>query len=104
MASRRSRSLTAIAEWCRVNRHLPVKIQHQILSRKLRGHCAYYGITGNSAALQAFRRGMMAVWRKWLRRRSGAASRKNWDWWNRFQARYRLPPAKAVRSLIRPST
>lgn len=104
MASRLSRGLTAIAAWCRDNRHMPVKIQHQILSRKLQGHCAFYGITGNSAALQAFRRGILAVWRKWLRRRSGAASRKNWAWWARFQTRYPLPPARAVHSVIRPST
>jgi len=104
MSSRLSRGLTAIAEWCRNNRHLPVKIQHQILSRKLKGHCAYYGITGNSAALEAFRRGMMVVWRKWLRRRSNAAFRKNWDWWTRFFERHALSPAKAIHSVIRPNT
>ncbi len=104
MASRLSRALTAIAEWCRHHRHVPVKVQHQILSRKLRGHCAYYGITGNSAALQQFRAGMARAWRKWLRRRSRAAARKNWEWWNRFQARYPLPPANAIRSVIPPGT
>ena len=103
-SSRLSRGLSAVGEWCRNNRHLPVRIQHQILSRKLQGHCAYYGITGNSAALASFRRGMMGVWRKWLRRRSNAASRKNWDWWNRFLERYSLPPAKAIHSVIRPGT
>ena len=41
--------------WCRVNRHLPIKEQHVALARKLRGHDAYYGITGNARALDALR-------------------------------------------------
>jgi hypothetical protein len=103
MASRLNRALKAVGEWCRRNRHLPVRDQHRILSMKLRGHCAYYGITGNSHALQQFRRGMGKLWRKWLMRRSGRASRKSWEWWNAFEARYRLPPAHAVRSHLRPT-
>ncbi|MFT7543225.1 MAG: RNA-directed DNA polymerase [Gammaproteobacteria bacterium] len=58
MTSRLSRGLCNVAGRCRRNRHLPVRKQHQLLSRKLLGHCAYYGITGNSVALQKFRRGM----------------------------------------------
>ena len=73
MASRLSRGLNATGEWCRTHRHIPVKIQHQILSRKLNGHCAYYDITGNSVALEKFRRGMRGRWMRWLRRRSNAA-------------------------------
>ena len=103
MASRLSRGLNAIGEWCRVHRHLPVKIQHQILSRKLNGHCAYYGITGNSVALEQFRRGIRARWMRWLRRRSNAAYAKNWDWWTRFHERYPLPPARAIHSVFRPT-
>lgn len=104
MSSRLSRSLTAVGEWCRRNRHLPVAVQHQILSRKLRGHCAYYGITGNYESLARFRRGMMVVWRRGLRRRSNAAGRKNWDWWTRFFERYPLPPVRVVHSSPRPGT
>jgi RNA-directed DNA polymerase len=98
MASRLSRALCDVAGWCRRNRHLPVRVQYQILSRKVFGHCAYYGITGNSVALQKFRRGMGNVWRKWLRRRSRAAFAKNWGWWDRFFKRYDLPPARAIHS------
>ncbi len=100
MTSRLSRGLCNVAEWCRRNRHLPVRKQHQILSRKLLGHCAYYGITGNSVALQKFRRGMRNVWMKWLRRRSRAAFAKSWDWWSLFHERYPLPPAHAIHSII----
>ena len=103
MASRLSRALNRIAEWCQKNRHLPVREQHRTLSRKLRGHCAYYGITGNSAALQKFRRGMRNLWQKWLSRRSRASRTKNWDWWGRFLERYALPPAIAIHSSLRPT-
>ena len=55
-----------MAEWCRKNRHRPLAEQHQTLSQKLRGHFAYYGITGNADALNRFRRGLIGLWRKWL--------------------------------------
>jgi len=45
--SRLARSLAAITEWCRNNRHRPVSEQWIRLSAVLRGHYAYYGITGN---------------------------------------------------------
>ena len=41
-----SRTLKRIAEWCSANRHRPIKEQHVMLARKLRGHYAYFGITG----------------------------------------------------------
>jgi len=100
MASRLSRGLNKVSDWCRKNRHEPVADQHRALSRKIEGHCGYYGITGNSAALQKYRQGVRTVWRKWLRRRSGGARRKNWAWWTRFFERYPLPPARAIHSTI----
>ena len=48
--SRFTRAVTRIAQWCRIHRHHPIAEQHQTLSQKLRGHFAYYGITGNSIA------------------------------------------------------
>jgi len=44
---RLSRGFKRIAQRCRHNRHLPVSEQHRELCRKLQGHFAYYGITGN---------------------------------------------------------
>ena len=49
---RLSRALMKIAHWCRLHRHDPIATQHQTLSQKLRGHFAYYGITGNGVAIQ----------------------------------------------------
>lgn len=99
-AKRLCRALRAVADWCRHHRHLPVHKQHEQLSRKVTGHCGYYGITGNSEALQLFRRGLLRIWRKWLMRRSNAAQ-KPYSWWDRFCQRYPLPSARAVHSILR---
>src|SRR5260370_705625 len=37
--SRLRRAISTIAQWCRLNCHMPVGKQHQKLSLKLRGHC-----------------------------------------------------------------
>ena len=68
--SRLRRALTTIAQWCRLNRHRPIPEQHQTLGQKLRGHFAYYGITGNSEALRRFRDAVTRTWRNWLSRRT----------------------------------
>jgi hypothetical protein len=53
--SRFARSLSTATEWCRTNRHRPVSEQRAWLSAALRGHYAYYGITGNYRLLQDYR-------------------------------------------------
>jgi len=60
------RSLRAIADWCRTYRHRPLQEQCAKLSAKLRGHYGYFGITGNSMALQRFRYCVQRIWQKWL--------------------------------------
>jgi group II intron reverse transcriptase/maturase len=97
---RLSRALRAINEWCRGNRHQPLAEQQKTLSQKIRGHCAYYGITGNSRALSRFRYWTVRLWRKWLSRRN----RERTMTWERFEsllARYPLPQAIAVHSTYR---
>jgi hypothetical protein len=47
-----TRALRAIRRWCWAHRHLPVAAQHRELQRKLQGHDAYYGLTGNFPALE----------------------------------------------------
>jgi RNA-directed DNA polymerase len=97
---RLSRALRMIAQWCRLNRHQPIAAQHQTLVQKLRGHFAYYGITGNGLALQRFRDGVVRIWRKWLarRRRRGSLS---WAVFTRLLKRYMLPAAVVVHSVYR---
>jgi RNA-directed DNA polymerase len=99
-SSRFTRGIRTISEWCRKNRHRPIAEQCQKLSQKLRGHYAYYGITGNSPALNSFREAVKHAWGKWLRRRR-RKNRPPWSWFTRILERYRLPPAKAIHSVCR---
>jgi group II intron reverse transcriptase/maturase len=64
-ASRLHRAIKKIAEWCRFNRHLPMRDQAQ----KLRGHYQYYGVIGNLRCLSRFHYAVVCLWRKWLSRR-----------------------------------
>ena len=43
-----ARALKSVHDWCKRYRHLPVKAQQDYLARVIRGHCAYFGLTGNS--------------------------------------------------------
>jgi group II intron reverse transcriptase/maturase len=95
-----TRSLRKIAQWCRRNRHVPVRDQWQILSLKLRGHFNYYGVTGNADALERFAQEVRRVWRKWLDRRSQRA-RMAWDRFNAMLKRYPLPKPLVVHSVYR---
>jgi RNA-directed DNA polymerase len=97
---RLSRALKKIALWCRLHRHLPIPEQHQTLVQKVRGHLAYFGITGNGTALQCFRDGVVRIWRKWLarRRRCGFLS---WAVLTQLLERYPLPAARVVHSVYR---
>jgi RNA-directed DNA polymerase len=97
-SSRLSRALRSIAQWCRQHRHQPVGEQQHTLSQKLRGHFAYYGITGNSSALSEFRIAVVRCWRFWLNRRNRERS-LDWDQFNRLLQRYPLPLTKVVHSV-----
>lgn len=70
MKSRFARTAKAIGRWCQLNRHRPLPEQHATLSAKLRGHYAYFGLSGNLAALKRLRYVVERLWIKWLRRRS----------------------------------
>ena len=85
-----ARALKSVHEWCKRNRHLPVEAQHDYLARAIRGHCAYYGRTGNGKRLGWFRFQVARIWRKWLARRS-RLRRMNWDRMNELLKRYPLP-------------
>ena len=95
-----SRALRGIGQWCRKHRHWKVRDQHAVLSRKLRGHYAYYGITGNSPALRRLRTEAGRKWCKWLGRRSWSG-RMTWDRFTRLLKTYPLPPARVVHNVYR---
>ena len=92
-----SRAARGIGQWCRRNRHRSLPEQHAALRRKLRGHYAYYGITGNSPTLGRFR---TEVHRLWLGRRSWSG-RMSWERLTRLLTTYRLPKERVVHSVYR---
>ena len=98
--SRLSRALRTINQWCSKNLHEPLAEQQQTLGRKIRGHCAYYGITGNSKSLSAFRMWVVRIWRRWLSRRNRERG-MTWERFNQLLERYPLPAAVAVHSTCR---
>ena len=97
---RLSRALRGIGQWCRTHRHWKVRDQQAVLSRKLRGHYAYYGITTNATALSRFRSEVIRLWRKWLGRRN-RERRMSWERFKRLLETYPLPPARVVHSVYR---
>ena len=61
----------------------------------MRGHYAYYGISGNGRRLRQFAWQVVRVWRKWLSRRD----REGVFLWSRLNALLKqrpLPPARIV--------
>jgi len=99
-SSRYRRALLRIKEWCRRNRHKPVREQQTTLGQKLRGHYAFYGITGNSKALGSFCNQVVRIWKRWLERRSQRAW-MGWDKFKKLLRRYPLPEPRAVHSVLR---
>ena len=93
------RAVKAIAVWCRTHRHRPLKEQRAKLSAKLRGHFGYFGITGNSEALQRFGMCVQRIWQKWLARRS--AKGMTWERFNVLLRLHPLPAPKAIHSTLR---
>jgi RNA-directed DNA polymerase len=99
-ASRIRRFAKAIAEWCRRNRHRPIKEQHQKLGQKLLGHYGYYGLTGNYDLLDRVKQIAERAWRKWLDRR-GWRARFRWDDLGELLGRMPLPAPRVVHSVYR---
>lgn len=98
--SRFARGQKTLAGWFQGHRHDAITDQHRTLSQKLRGHFAYYGITGNAHALNRFRRGAIGLWRRWLGRRHRGGE-VPWERMYRLLERYALPPAIVVHSVYR---
>ena len=72
------RAISRYAQWCKFNRHLPVKEQWEKLSQKLRGYYQYFGIRGNYDSIYWVYYTLRSAWRRWLSRRSQKGG-INWD-------------------------
>jgi group II intron reverse transcriptase/maturase len=93
--NRYARALAAVTDWCRTNRLRPIKDQHAHLSVMMRGHYAYYGVSGNYRRLSWYANEVASIWKKWLSRRD----RRKRFLWSRFSdllKRYPLPAARIV--------
>jgi len=74
VGKRLRRFMKAVWEWCRENRHMPVREQHDTLCSKLRGYYQYYGIRGNFKMLEVVFEHTERAWRHWLSKRSSKGS------------------------------
>ena len=90
-----TRAIASIAQWCRANRHLSIAKQQLKLRQKLHGHYAYYGISGNYAALARFKFEVHRRWHKWLDRRN--RQRELWSRFNALLRRYPLPNPRLIK-------
>jgi group II intron reverse transcriptase/maturase len=93
--ARYARALRSVNEWCRHQRHRPLPEQHRRLSAMVRGHYAYYAITGNQRRIRWFVHRVEEVWRMWLSRRT-RGNPIRWDSFRHLLKRYPLPPARIV--------
>ena len=100
MKSRLARSLRKIEQWCRRNRHKPIREQWKGLCTKVQGHYAYYGITGNACALGDFYRQVCRIWGRWLLRRNHRRQ-TIWTMIQHILSRFPLPTPKVVKSVFK---
>jgi RNA-directed DNA polymerase len=90
-----ARALRAMNEKCRRIRTEPLADQHRQLSQKLRGHFAYFGISGNYKRLADLYAETRRLWRKWLSRRS-TKSPVTWEVFSRIEKIFPLPRPKII--------
>lgn len=93
------RTLTAIWEWCRSHRHLPLAEQYRRLCLKIQGHYQYYGIRGNSRMLEKVYWYGVKAWRYWLSHRS-QKSAITWKRFEHLRELFPLPKPKIVHAEI----
>ena len=91
--SRFSRAVNALYEWCRSHRHDSIESQHAMLCKKLEGHYAYFGVSGNYNCVERLWLYARLAWWKWLNRRSQRA-KMTVDRFNAMGQRYPLPKPK----------
>ncbi len=97
------RAINAVADFCRRHRHEPVKEQHAALTRRIVGHCNYFGVNGNLRSLGVLVHAAERAWHKWLCRRS-QRSRLTWERFKDLLRDFPLPRPRIRVQLWQPST
>jgi group II intron reverse transcriptase/maturase len=93
MRQRKIRKLKELRQEARKRMHDPVRQQQKWLTSVLRGHYAYYGITGNLWSLVSFAFEVGKLWQRVLRRRSQNSGLT----WQRYNDLLRLFPLPTPR-------
>lgn len=94
ISKRKRAKLVEISKQLKQRMHWPIPDQGQWLASVVRGHRAYYGVPGNTDAINSFRTQVAQRWYKALRRRS-QKTRITWARMNRITKRW-LPPARTM--------
>jgi len=92
------RAQQALWQWCRHNRHRPLKEQYQALCQKVRGPSQDYAMRGNYRALESLLASVRKAWRYWLSRRS-RESYIPWDKFERLLAVFPLPQPRIIHQI-----
>ena len=95
IAKRMRAKLKQVKDQLRRRMHQPIPVQGRWLASVVRGHMAYYGVPGNSRAVEAFRNEVTRHWLKALRRRSQKGQRLTWARMRRIHKRW-LPPVRVT--------
>ena len=94
-SKRKIRKLKALRQEMKRRMHRPLGEQQRWLSWVLRGHYAYYGITGNYRSLAGFFGQVMEGWLQALRRRS-QRPHLPWERFHRILEAFPLPEPRIV--------
>lgn len=97
--SRYARAVKAVWEWCKRNRHRSLAEPHGRLSRMMRRHYAYYGITGNSRRLRWYAHQVERAGYRWLSERT-RSGRVRWDRFQELLGRYALSRPRIIHSYV----
>lgn len=92
------RAQKSLWQWCRDQRHTPLKAQYRILCQKLRGHYQDSGIRGNYPRLAQLYEHAVQAWRYWLSRRSHKSALP-WEKFDRLHDRFPLPAPSIVHAI-----
>jgi group II intron reverse transcriptase/maturase len=95
--TRLQRALKAINDWCKANRHKPMREQWETLKAKLTGHYAYYGISLNIRSITEYYDRVRILWRGWLNSRS-RKGHMAWKSYYDYLKEWPLPKPRIVHS------
>lgn len=93
--------LRIFKEWLKMNRTLPTPELMKIVSAKLRGHYAYYGVSDNTRGIERFAHEAKKLLRKWLDRR-GKTGSMNWENFGKLLKKFPLPKPRIMVNLLAP--